>query len=359
MPDRYNRQKILKGFGEHGQESLQTASVLVIGAGGLGCPVLTYLNAMGVGCLGLVDGDVVDWTNLHRQTLFSESDIGGNKAVEAARKLRQSNSETSLKVHQEHLTKSNALELIAGYDVIVDCSDNFPTRYLVNDVCVVLNKALVYGAISGFEGQVGVFNYNGSGNYRDLYPQMPKEGEVQSCSEAGVIGVLAGIIGCMQAAEVVKILTQSGEVLAGKILTYDMRSQQSYTIRYPKAGLKEIIDLDFFKKQAYEYNCLPFEGFEEIDATYLEQLLSASNAPTLIDVRNEEELPVLHHPHLRIPLRDINADLLPSGDLVFVCASGSRSITAARQIAADFPQNRKLYSLKGGIRALLNTVIHS
>ena len=219
--ERYTRQTTLKGFGQEGQQKLADAKVLVIGAGGLGVPVLTYLNAMGVGTIGIMDSDTVSITNLHRQVLYGQSDVGQSKVISALEKLKAQNSDTEIVVYDTFLTTKNALEVIADYDVVVDTSDNFPTRYLVNDACVILNKSFVYGALHGYEGQVSVFNYEDGPTYRCLFPNMPNENEVPNCNEHGVLGIIPGIIGNLQALETIKVITGIGEALSGKLLVFD------------------------------------------------------------------------------------------------------------------------------------------
>ena len=203
---RYNRHIILSEIGQAGQDKLSNAKVLVIGAGGLGCPVLQYLAAAGIGTIGIVDFDIVDISNLQRQVLFGTSSLGKNKAEAAKQRLEDLNNEISIIAYPEKLTHKNAIDLFNQYDIIVDGTDNFETRYLVNDACIITNKPLVFGAIYKFEGQVSVFNYQNGPSYRCLFPSPPKEGTVPNCSEIGVLGVLPGIIGSMQANEVLKII---------------------------------------------------------------------------------------------------------------------------------------------------------
>ncbi|CAG0909668.1 unnamed protein product, partial [Cyprideis torosa] len=203
-PERYSRQTILKDFGSEAQQKLLVAKVLVVGAGGLGVPVLTYLNAMGVGTLGIVDADTISLTNLHRQVLYDEVEIGDSKAKVASMKLKAQNPATELIIHDCFLTVENALSIVGEYDLIVDATDNFPARYLINDACTILKKPFVYGALHGFEGQVSVFNFHGGPTYRCLFPKMPSANEVPDCNEHGVLGVIPGIIGNLQALEAVK-----------------------------------------------------------------------------------------------------------------------------------------------------------
>jgi molybdopterin/thiamine biosynthesis adenylyltransferase len=210
-PKRYIRQTILKGFGAEGQRKLANAKVLVVGAGGLGVPVLTYLNAMGVGTLGIVDADVVSISNLHRQVLFTEAMVGLLKVHAAAEQLQKQNPETKINAYPTFLDLSNALEIIGNYDLVVDATDNFPTRYLINDACVILNTPFVYGALHGFEGQVSVFNYENGPTYRCLFANMPMADAIPDCNENGVLGILPGIVGNLQALEVVKLFVVSAK----------------------------------------------------------------------------------------------------------------------------------------------------
>ena len=219
---RYARHVVLEEVGEEGQIKLLESRVLVIGAGGLGSPVLMYLAAAGVGTLGVVDDDVVEITNLQRQIVHGTEDIGRPKVESAAARLKSINPEVVVYQHPFRILPENALDLIDQYDLVLDGSDNFPTRYLVNDACVLLGKPLIYGAIQKFEGQVSVFNYKGGPNYRDLFPEPPPPGEVPSCAEGGVLGILPGVIGCLQATEAIKVaLGRETGTLSGRLLIYD------------------------------------------------------------------------------------------------------------------------------------------
>lgn len=229
----YTRQIILKELGKEGQHKLKLAKVLVVGAGGLGCSALQYITAAGVGTIGIVDFDVIEISNLHRQVLYSFDDIGKPKAETAATKLRAMNPNAEYSVYPYSLTQHNALEIISEYDLVIDGTDNFIGRYILNDACVLLSKPFVYGAVSGFEGQVGVFNLadkleGKKSNYRDLFPQPPDPAASMSCSEAGVLGVLPGIIGTLQATEAIKIITGIGKPLANTILTYNALHNSFY-----------------------------------------------------------------------------------------------------------------------------------
>lgn len=226
---RYERQIILPEIGIEGQEKLKNSKVLIIGAGGLGSPISLYLTGAGVGTIGLVDDDVVSISNLQRQILYSEKEVGEKKVLFAKKRLEELNSEVIINAYPYRLTQENAQDLISQYDIIVDGSDNYSTRYLINDTCVLLNKPYIYGAISGLEGQVSVFNYkNDSTNYRDLYPD--EEEMTQIIPFKGVMGVTPGVVGSVEASEVIKIICGFGEILSGKLWTIDLRSLQTNII---------------------------------------------------------------------------------------------------------------------------------
>jgi molybdopterin/thiamine biosynthesis adenylyltransferase len=251
---KYDRQITLKEVGEIGQQKLRNANVLVVGAGGLGCPVLQYLTAAGIGSIGIVDGDFVSESNLHRQILFGPADIGKPKAELAALVLKNQNPDVHFNVITDMLIPQNAAEIIEPFEIVVDCTDQIHTRYLINDTCVLLGKALVYGAIHTFEGQVSVFNFKNGANYRDLFPNPPKPNSVPNCNETGVLGVLPGIIGTMQANEVLKIILGYGEVLSGKLFWFSAKHNSSQTIQFEKQAhnkqvpktIEELKALDYF-----------------------------------------------------------------------------------------------------------------
>ncbi|RDI96619.1 molybdopterin-synthase adenylyltransferase MoeB [Meiothermus sp. QL-1] len=230
--DRYARHIVLPGVGGAGQARLRQSAVLVVGAGGLGAPALLYLAAAGVGRLGLVEMDRVDLSNLQRQVLYDTPSIGQPKAEVARSRLQDLNPHIQIETHPVRLTAQNALPILASYDLVLDCSDNFPTRYLVNDACVLLGKPLVYGAIHQFEGQLSVFHYQGGPCYRCLFPKPPAPHSVPSCAEAGVFGVLPGVVGSLMATEALKVLLGLGEVLSGKLLHYDGLKARFHTVRF-------------------------------------------------------------------------------------------------------------------------------
>jgi sulfur-carrier protein adenylyltransferase/sulfurtransferase len=345
----YQRQLSLPELGPPGQKKLRDARVLVIGAGGLGCPALTYLVAAGVGTIGIADFDRVEISNLHRQILFTTADVGRPKAEVAAERLQLLNPHSTIATHPQGLNRENALALVADYDLVVDGSDNFPTRYLVNDACVLLNKPLVFGSIYKFEGQVSVFNYQGGPTYRCLYPTPPGEGEVPNCAEIGVLGVLPGIIGSLQAVEAIKIITGLGEVLSGKILLYDALRASFQTFRFTaQPDSRNFTAL----QDDYGTTCaLPTVGLEEIEFDELEQILQGVSQPLLIDVREPEECERFTIGGVNWPLRTLPervAQLRSQPDVILCCQSGIRSRKAYEILSKALPSHRFRH-LKGGI----------
>jgi adenylyltransferase/sulfurtransferase len=357
--DRYHRQIILKDFGEAGQQKLFSAKVLVVGAGGLGCPALQYLAAAGVGTLGIIDGDMVDLSNLHRQILYSVHDIGFPKAEKAAEKLRELNPEITIKAYGERLNNQNAFSIIREYDIIIDGSDNFAARYMINDACVILNKPIVHGSVSQFQGQIAILNYrkNDAGepvNYRDLFPKPPKEDEVPNCAEAGVLGVLPGIIGTMQASETIKLITGIGHPLINRIITFNALNNEFYELELSvRPGTRSLIpaDEEAFRKTDYEWLCSSANSELEIDHLSLEKLLSQQNID-IIDVRDINEMPEIEEfTTFRIPLKELlgKSSLIKSDTVVIICQTGNRSLQAAKQLKSVFGESKKVLSLKGGI----------
>ncbi|MEO6729587.1 MAG: HesA/MoeB/ThiF family protein [Ferruginibacter sp.] len=358
--DRYQRQIILKEFGEAGQQKLLNAKVLVIGAGGLGCPALQYLAAAGVGTIGIVDDDVVSITNLHRQVLYSTFDVGFSKAEKARHSLTRLNPDININAFQERLTTQNALDIINPYDIVIDGTDNFSSRYMINDACVLLHKPLVYGAVSQFEGQVAVFNYqdksgNISVNYRHLFPEPPGDGEILNCAEAGVLGVLPGIIGTMQANETIKLITGIGKPLINSLLTYNTLTNQVYEISLsPSNETNALIPRDkaAFEQMDYDWLCASSTGRQfEIDTAAFDQLRSANNVD-IIDVREAGELPLpTEFKYLQIPLSQFreNIAVVKSKTVIVFCQSGKRSMQAAQLLFDTFGETKKIYSLHGGI----------
>ncbi len=355
---RYKRQTSLNEFGEQGQEKLHNAKVLVIGAGGLGSPALQYLAGAGVGTLGIADHDTISLSNLHRQTIYSSDDIGLSKASRAQDILSALNPEIDITSYNEMLGSSNALSILSGFDIILDGTDNFATRYMINDACVLLKKTLVYGAISRFEGQVAIFNHHTNDglvpvNYRDLFPDPPREDEILNCEEAGVLGVLPGIIGTMMANEVIKLITGIGKPLTNTLLTYNSLNNQIYELQIEpgrSAGSKIPKDEDEFRITNYEWLCSNQSDLE-IDGVLFDDMLNDPSV-AFIDVRELDEEPLItEFQNTRIPLGEIlrAENNLNAGTLVLFCQSGKRSLRAAKALAAQYGDSIKVYSLRNGI----------
>ncbi|MEN7550195.1 molybdopterin-synthase adenylyltransferase MoeB [Rapidithrix thailandica] len=355
---RYSRHLILPEFGEEAQLRLKQSNVLIVGAGGLGCPVLQYLTAAGVGKIGIVDFDEIQDSNLQRQVLYTTEHIGRKKAEVAREILSLQNPYVQFTTYLQPFTSQNALEIVEGYDLVVDCTDNFATRYLINDVCVLLNKPYIYGAIFKFEGQVSVFNYtdeNGAQGptYRCLFPAPPSPGEVPSCAEIGVIGVLPGYIGMLQANEAVKVLTGIGKVLNGELMVVDLleMSTQKFVIqRNPESAKVEgLID--------YEEFCgvsLPQEPMKTLTVQELEEKLSQGEAWQLLDVRELYEFEICHLEHARlIPMQTVSERLHEvdkEKPTVVYCHHGGRSAHVVQELETKYGY-KNLYNLEGGIHA--------
>ncbi|MEJ7770029.1 MAG: molybdopterin-synthase adenylyltransferase MoeB [Chitinophagaceae bacterium] len=365
---RYNRHLIIPGFGLEAQLRLKAAKVLVIGAGGLGSPLLLYLAAAGIGMIGIFDFDRVDESNLQRQVLFGVNETGVAKVVAAKRRLEQLNPYINIKIYDTRLTSGNALDILKDYDVVADGTDNFPTRYLVNDACVLLDKPNVYASIFQFEGQLSVFNYlNKKGergpNYRDLYPTPPPPGMIQDCAQGGVLGVLPGIIGSLQALEVIKVLTGLGEAISGRFYLFDALSFESRTFKVkrnpanPLNGthptITELID--------YEEFCgimSPAMPLKEVTPLVLRELLFGKEPIQLIDVREPWEYEQVNIGAELMPLSTVsdNAGKIARDiKVVMHCKTGGRSAEAIRILEGTFGFTN-LYNLKGGILSYLNEV---
>jgi sulfur-carrier protein adenylyltransferase/sulfurtransferase len=330
----YARHFALPDFGEAAQIKLKNSRVLVVGAGGLGCPILQYLVAAGVGNIGIVDGDKVDASNLHRQILYSTDDLGKSKAKTAAEKLRKINPHIQITSYETFLNRKNALEIIGQYDVVADGTDNFPTRYLVNDACVLLGKVNVFGSVFRFEGQVAVFNAldkNGqrSAHYRDLFPNPPPPGLIPDCAEGGVLGVLPGIIGALQANEVIKIVAQIGEPLIGRLLIFDALTLQNRSLKIAKnpdtKPITELIDYELF------CGIKPILKIKNLNEADFEQLKQEKADFQLIDVREPREYAKKNLGGELIPLATLKANLhLISREkkVIVHCQTGARSAKA-------------------------------
>jgi adenylyltransferase/sulfurtransferase len=359
---RYSRHIAMDGFGLEAQQRLKAARVLVVGAGGLGSPALLYLAAAGVGTIGVVEFDKVDDSNLQRQVLYSVEDVGKSKVETAKERLLALNPHIKVEVHEVRLTSANALDIIAGYDVVADGTDNFATRYLVNDACVMLGKPNVYASIFRFEGQVSVFNYRDAEgitgpNYRDLYPSPPPPGLVPNCAEAGVLGVLPGIIGSMQALEVIKIITGVGEVLSGRFLVFDAFTFEARVFRIRKNPdtpvITKLVDYDEFcgvKKNERE--------IKEITPTELATWRERGEDFQLIDVREKYEYDIVNLGGELLPLAEIES-LTSRIDrhrkVVIHCKTGGRSAEAIRRLEERFGYTN-LYNLRAGIIGYIHEV---
>ncbi len=362
---RYDRHFKLPAFGKAAQQKLKAARVLVIGAGGLGSPLLLYLAAAGVGTIGIVEADVVDDSNLQRQVLYGQHDCGQLKAEAARDRLRALNPFVEISLHPSRLTSENAIQIIAQYDVVADGSDNFPTRYLANDACVLSDKPLVYAAVSQFEGQVSVFHYRnkdgGHGpNYRDLFPTPPLPGSVPDCAEGGVLGVLPGIIGSMQALEVIKMITGIGKTLDGRLFIFDalgfetrsfkIRRREDNPLNGKQRTITQLIDYELFcgvksKNSLYQV--------KEISAPAFREWQQSGAAFQLIDVREPYEYAESNLGGELLPLGSIadHADRISRTLKVVVhCRSGARSAQAIRELEEKFGLEN-LYNLKGGLLA--------
>lgn len=342
--ERYSRHLILPEVGVEGQKRLKAASVLCIGTGGLGSPLLLYLAAAGVGRIGIVDFDVVDNSNLQRQVIHGTSWVGKPKIESAKSRILEINPFCQVDLYETRLNADNALDIFQAYDVIVDGTDNFPTRYLVNDACVLLNKPNVYGSIFRFEGQASVFNYQDGPNYRDLYPEPPPPGMVPSCAEGGVLGILPGIIGCIQATETIKIIIGQGATLSGRLLLFNALDMKFRELKLRPNPVRPVID----KLIDYEFFCGVTQAKaeeekrkmeqSEMTVTELKQLIdSGAKDFVLLDVRNPNEYDIAKIPgSVLVPLPEIEngdgvkkvKDLLDGKRLIAHCKMGGRSAKA-------------------------------
>lgn len=366
---RYSRHIILPEFGLEGQKKLKAAKVLVIGTGGLGSPMLLYLAAAGVGTIGIVDFDVVDESNLQRQVLFQVKDVGQPKVTAAKAHLEGLNPHVRIIPHHGMLHSKNAMDIIRNYDIVADGTDNFPTRYLVNDACVLLDKPLAYGSIFQFDGQVSVFNFKDRDgiigpNYRDLFPTPPPPGLVPSCAEGGVLGVLPGIIGSMQANEVIKIITGIGEPLSGRLLLFDALKFETRILKFSRNDdnpingknptIKELIDYDEFCGITHQ----PDDAVREITVDEFKRMIDAHADFQLIDVREPFEFDLVHLDAELMPLKSIlqqAGKIARNKPVILHCKTGVRSAKAIRELQTAFGFSN-LYNLKGGIIEFINRI---
>ena len=364
---RYSRHIIIPEFNIEGQKKLKAAKVLVIGTGGLGSPMLLYLAAAGVGTIGIVDFDVVDDSNLQRQVLYSVKDVGRPKVEAARERILGLNPHINVIAYNEHLSSKNALEIFKDYDVVADGTDNFPTRYLVNDACVLTGIPNVYASIFRFDGQVSVFNYNNGPNYRDLYPEPPPPGLVPSCAEGGVLGVLPGIIGSLQANEVIKVITGIGETLSGRLFAFDalnfstkifkIGKDKSNPLNGENPTIKELIDYQQFCGIVLD---VINEKVKEITVQELKKKMDAKEDFQLIDVREKHEYDFVNLGAELIPLNSVldNVEKFSRDKQVIIhCKGGVRSAKAIQALEEKGFIN--LYNLKGGIVAYAKEVDES
>ncbi len=355
---RYLSQIPLTEIGPEGQIKLRNARILVVGAGGLGCPVLQYLTAAGVGIIGIIDGDHVGISNLNRQILYNEQDIGKLKVQVAREKLISLNSEVQIEIFPEMLDVNNAQAIIQNFDIVVDCTDNLEVRYLIDDVCTMLKIPMIYGALHKFQGQVSVFHYpdaeGKSYSYRDLFPENPAAEQIPSCAETGVLGVMPGIIGTIQAAQALKIILGFGEILIGKLFIFDVKHLTSMTIEISKRNnspRESIKPVENSSSPGFEVN--PLEEFKENE-----------NGWIFIDIREPDEIPTLGlSPFiLKLPAGEFGnriSELPDDKKHVLFCTTGKRSLEWVKKIRQN-PNTENIYSLKGGIQrnsALFNLIL--
>nr|WKN40346.1 molybdopterin-synthase adenylyltransferase MoeB [Tunicatimonas sp. TK19036] len=363
--ERYSRHLIIPDFNIEGQRKLKAAKVLVVGTGGLGAPLLSYLVAAGVGTIGIVDFDTVDDSNLQRQILFTVEDVGRPKVEAAAERLRKQNPFVTIKTYNTALTSQNAKEIMRDYDVVADGTDNFPTRYLVNDACVLLNKVNVYASIFRFEGQASVFNYTDKDgktgpNYRDLFPSPPPPGLVPSCAEGGVIGVLPGILGSLQANEVIKVITGVGETLSGRLFLFDAQNFETRTLKIHRDPANPLNGENPTQTALIDYEqfCgVPSQEektqVKELSVQELYALIQDKKDFQLVDVREPYEYEIANLGGELIPLSQVEEQVskIASDKQVIVhCRSGKRSGQAIEQLEKKYGFTN-LYNLKGGILA--------
>lgn len=362
--ERYSRHIILPEVGLEGQKKLKAASVLCVGTGGLGSPLLLYLAAAGIGNLGIVDFDVVDQSNLHRQIIHSQSWVGKPKIASAKQRILEINPHCQVDLYETRLSADNALDIFKSYDVVVDGTDNFPTRYLVNDACVLLDKPNVYGSIFRFEGQATVFNYQDGPNYRDLYPEPPPPGMVPSCAEGGVLGVLPGIIGTIQANETIKVILGTGRTLSGRLLLYNALEMTFRELKLRpnpvRPVIDRLIDYDMFCgiPQASQEAEEERQAIAEMTVVELHQMLTGGREDILlVDVRNPNEYEIARIPgSVLIPLPDIESGhgvdkvkhLVNGQRLIVHCKMGGRS---AKALAILKQHGIEGTNVKGGILA--------
>ena len=369
---RYARHISLPSVGHAGQEKISQSKVLVIGAGGLGSPVILYLAAAGVGKIGIIDDDNIELSNLQRQVIHAESKLGQSKAESAKNRVLELNPTIKVEFWNQRLTPDNAKEIFSDYEIVVDGTDNIPTRYLIDDMCRINSIPWVYGSIYRFEGQVSLFNYNNGPCYRDLFPEPPPSNSIPSCEEGGVFGVLPGVIGSIQATEVLKIIIGNGETLSGRLLLYDAESMDFRTLKYAKNPATPKVDITqvraMFEKNGWCKNAVAGKGeiqepintggdmFKHLSMTEYKGKKESGWQPFLLDVRSDME-----YSQMRISFTDLQVnhedilskvDSIPKDiDVILLCRSGMRSQMAAMYLMNAGYDGNKLYNLDGGIMA--------
>ena len=372
--NRYARHISLPQIGLVGQKTISKSNILVIGAGGLGSPVILYLAAAGIGRIGIIDFDEVDFSNLQRQVIHSNSSVGQNKAESARRRIKELNPEVEVKIWKDRLTPENGMEIFQdGWDIIVDGTDNLPTRYLIDDLCSILNLPWVYGSIYRFEGQVSVFNFNGGPVYRDLFPEAPPSESIPSCAEGGVLGVLPGVIGAIQATEAIKAITGVGELLSGKLLIYDAEKMDFNKLNFDRlkdrTPIRDLsLAMEMFVNEGWCHSGLEPNDREIQEPSSTERNNMFQNitpaecvkrrnegwSPFLLDVRSNQE-----YEQVRISFTDMQiaheeilsiAPSLPRDrDILLLCRSGMRSQIAALFLIDSGFEGSKLFNIEGGI----------
>jgi molybdopterin/thiamine biosynthesis adenylyltransferase/rhodanese-related sulfurtransferase len=351
---RYSRHLALPDFNKEHQVKLKNARVLVIGAGGLGSPLLLYLTAAGIGTIGIIEGDTVDISNLQRQILYRDADTGKSKIKATEEELTKLNPHIKLELYPTFLTKENALDIISRYDIVADGSDNFGTRYLVNDACVLLGKPLAYGAVFRYEGQLAVLNAidengNYGPNYRNLFPEPPAPDSIPNCAEGGVLGVLPGIIGSMQAGEVIKYITGTGKILNGRLYIFNLHNFTSQTVDFSKTEPYKIESLG-----DYNIECnINTETMKEVTVQELKEMMDNKEDFQLIDVRESHEYDIANINGELIPLNQVpfaEDKISKEKKVVVHCRSGARSAQAIKALEQRYGYDN-LYNLKGGILA--------
>ena len=360
---RYARHLVLPEVGPEGQLILQESSVLVVGAGGLGSPALLYLAAAGIGRIGLIDDDTVDVTNLQRQIIHGTSEVGESKVASAERRISDLNPEVTVEAIEGRLNVTNALEIIGRYDLVIDGTDNFETRYLIGDACEILGKPWIFGSIHRFEGQVATFNLEGGPNYRDLFPKPPEDGLAPNCAEAGVLGVLPGIVGSIQATEAIKVILEIGDTLNGKLLVIDALSMKFRTLGFSKNESRGVVT-ELTQESAESCSSdvdSPSGMMLVISPSNFVQRRDSGWDVFLLDVRRSEEEAIatlsgtdLRIEHNLVPMR---MDEIPlDKDIVVYCRTGSRSAAVARYLVSSGLAKGDVYNLQGGIHEWSDTV---